>query len=554
MEVKKLNPSSTYQLQHQAKVWNTALYIRLSQDDIDKSISNSVKNQIDMLETYVNKSKDDIFNVVDTYIDDGYSGTNFIRPDFIRMMDDIKSSKVDCIITKDLARFGRDHIGTDNYLEIYLPSMNVRFITLMNPQLDSFKNPQKMNSIEVPFLNLINEEYARDISRKTKSSLISKCKNGQYVGSHTPYGYLKDPEDRNKLIVDENTVMHVKCIYQWYISGMSISEITRKLNDNGILSPIAYRAKYGISKKPKNVDNNTFGLWHYSTVKHILNNQLYTGDMVQGKSIVYNHKVKRRTPLPKEKWIIVPNNHEPIVLKEQFDAVQELMGKSCRAKVKVKPSPFAQYLICADCGKNMIRTTSMSNGKRYSKFVCSTSKKYGKKVCSSHIISEDVLLEVVLYAIQTQIACAADIEEIINKSKSKDVMNKTVAFLEKKHRNLQNEIDGINRLKQGLYEDCKSGLITKYEYLDMKSDYEKSYQELNIEIANLSKEIAENFKQATNENKYINMLKQFGNITEITREVVVVLIDKIIVHEGRRIEVVFKFQDEFKKLKSIFAN
>ncbi len=539
--------SNTYQLQHQAKVWETALYVRLSQDDIDQSISNSVKNQIEMLETYVKKSKEDIFNVVDTYIDDGYSGTSFIRPDFIRMMDDIKKLKVDCIITKDLARFGRDHIGTDNYLEIYLPSMNVRFITLMNPCLDSFKNPQKMNSIEVPFLNLINEEYARDISRKTKSSLQSKCKNGKYVGSHTPYGYLKDTEDRNKLIVDENTVMNVVQIFEWYINGMNLSEIARSLNDRGILSPIAYKSKYGINKKPKNANRNTFGLWENSMVKRILVCQLYTGDMVQGKTISYNYKMKKRTPLPKEKWIIVHDTHEAIIRQEQFDTVQELISKSFKSEEKAKPSAFAQYIKCADCKKNMIRTISTSNGKRYSKFVCSTSKKYGKKVCSSHIISEDVLHEVVLYAIQTQIACAVDIEELINKVKNKDVVHRTLAFLEKKYSKLENESARINRLKQGLYEDCKSGLITEDEYLDMKLQYEKSNKEINIELSNLSKEIVNTSEQITERNKYINMFKEFGNITKVTREVVVALVEEIIVHEGKRIEVVFKFKDEFKE-------
>lgn len=202
----------------------------------------------------------------------------------------------------------------------------------------------------------------------------------------------------------------------------------------------------------------------------------------------------------------------------------------------------------------MIRTSSVSNGKRYSKYVCSTSKKYGKNVCASHIINEDVLLEVVLYAIQLQIACAADIQGLINKTKSKDIANKTVAFLERKLHKTDNEIERINKLKQGLYEDCKSGLITKDEYKDMKLDYEKSYKELNIELSNINNDIKENTKQSTIENKYIKMFKEYGNITGVTREIVVALIDEIIIHEGRRIEIIFKFQDEFKKLKSIFAN
>lgn len=265
--------------------------------------------------------------------------------------------------------------------------------------------------------------------------------------------------------------------------------------------------------------------------------------------------MKKRIPLPRDEWIIVPNTHEPIITHSTFDTVQALLAEKMRPRAKmVAPSPLARYIKCADCGESMVRTICSSKGKKYKKYVCSTSKRYGSKACSSHIIDEDVLLEIILNSIQLQIKCAVDIEKTIKQVQKSRAVKQTTIFLEKKSLKIENEIHRVITLKQGLYEDCKSGLITEQEYLDMKTAYEDAYKELNVELSNISKQIKEVSNQKIENNIFITTFKQFGNIIEITRDVVVTLIDEIVVSEGRRINIKFKFIDEYKKLKSIFAN
>ncbi len=531
-------------------VWETALYIRLSQDDKEKSISNSVINQQNMLKEFA--EKDEEFKIVDCYIDDGYTGTNFNRPGFIRMMEDMKMGRINCIIVKDLSRFGREHIDVDNYLERIFPLLNVRFISVMQ-HLDSYKNPAKMNSIEIPFLNLINEEYARDISRKTKASLESKRKEGKYISSLTPYGYLKDPLDKNHLVIDEEAGIIIAKIFHWFVNGMDYSEIKNKLNEIKILNPAAYRtSKKAENNKKANI--KCAGLWETRHIRQILNNDLYTGDMVQGKTTSYNHKTKKRIPLPKEEWIIVPRTHELIVTHSTFEAAQALLNKKTRPRVKkMVPSPLSRYIKCGDCGEPMVRTTCTHNGIKYKKYVCSLSKKYGSKICGTHIIDEDVLLEIILNAIQMQIKCAVDMDKTIKKAQHSKITARNTAFLERKVSKIENEINRVTTLKQGLYEDCKSCLITEDEYSQMKSSYEDSNRELNIELLNIKRQINEVSDQKIEDNIFIATFKQFNNVNEITRDVVIALIEEIIVYEERQITIKFKYRDEYKKIASIFV-
>ena len=530
--------------------WNTALYIRLSQDDKEKSISNSVINQKKMLEEFA--AQDTSLNIIDTYIDDGYTGTNFIRPGFVKMMEDMKLGRINCIIVKDLSRFGREHIDVDNYLERIFPLMNIRFISIIQ-NLDSFINPAKMNSIEVPFLNLINEEYARDISRKTKASLDTKRKEGKYVCGLTPYGYVKNPEDKNHLVIDEDAAVIIVKVFEWYISGMSHVEIKDKLNEMKVLNTAAHRARRSIKKQKHSTKNNS-GLWDTRRVRQILNNELYTGDMIQGKTVSYTHKTKKRIPLPRDKWVIVKSTHESIISHSTFDTVQALLVKKMRPRAKNSaPSPLARYIRCADCGESMVRTTCSSNGRKYKKYVCSLSKKYGRKVCGTHIIDEDVLLEIILNSVQMQIKCAIDIEEIIKKSQQSRITERNNAFLTRKALKIESEISRAITLKQGLYEDCKSGLITEDEYCQMKSAYEDSNRELNKDLSSIKRQIKEVSNQKIEDNIFITTFKQFNNINEITRDVVIALIEEIVVFKERQITIKFKYRDEYKKLVSIFA-
>lgn len=473
------------------------------------------------------------------------------------MMDDAKTGIVNCIIVKDLSRFGRDHIDVDNYLERIFPLMDVRFISVMQ-NLDSYKNPLKMNSIEIPFLNLINEEYSRDISRKTKASLNAKRRRGQYVYSFTPYGYLKDPKDKNKLIVDENAASYINSIFDWYINGLSYNMITKRLNNLGILSPLAYKVSIGVRKIQKNSDVNEYKLWKTQAVGKILNNPRYTGDMVQGKTASRSYKIKERVTLPKEKWIIVKNTHEAIISHDIFEAAQELIQKHSKPKRKTVPSILARYIKCADCGKSMVRSTSKKNGIQYKKYVCSSSKKYGKDFCATHIISEDVLLEIILACIQKQISCVIDLDKVINNINQNDVCKKEIDFLNNKFDKNEREMSNINNLIQGLYGDYKDGLLTKDEYVYMKENYNNKNVDLlskkTILINTINDfQIIHNSKAEYKNNPFISSYIKYKNITEVTRDIVVALIDEILVYEGRHIRINFKYQSEYEKIITIFA-
>lgn len=528
------------------KIWNAALYIRLSQDDADRSMSNSVINQKDMLEHYA--LKDSSIKIFDKFIDDGFTGTNFNRPAFLSMMDAVKSGSADCIIIKDLSRFGRDHIEVDNYLERIFPAMNIRFISI-NEQIDSYRNPKKMESIEIPFLNLLNEEYAKDISRKTNSSLETKRKQGKYVGVHVPYGYLRDTKDNNKLLLDKNVANNVVNIFNWYISGLSQKKIASNLNNMKVKSPSLYKREMGIRK----MNSSSSGLWTSSMVGKILACDLYTGDMIQGKTAKLSHKLKQRKSLPRDQWIIVRSTHHAIISHQVSETAQNLLSRSAKPKCLSNASPLARYVKCGDCGKTMIRNTVVSNGKEYKRFVCSTSKKLGVKACSTHIIGEKILIEIMLKSIQSQIKFAVDIDRLIKRTSESKFVHKEKLYLESKKDKLQNEANRIKIIKQGLYDDYKIYLLTYDEYVNMKEYYSRLYDETELKIQSINFELAKLSNKPAAENESISKYLEFKDSNDITRELIVSLIEEILILDGKKIEIKFKFIDEFKKYQSMFA-
>jgi len=328
---------------------------------------------------------------------------------------------------------------------------------------------------------------------------------------------------------------------------MSFGQIANKLNSEGILSPAAHKVEAGVLKHTGKKE------WDGQAIRQILSRQIYTGDMVQGCTKALNHKIKKRVPVAEEDWIVVSGTHQALVSHDVYEAVQLLLKKNIKPKEKIKPSPLAQFVYCADCGKPMVRSTSTVNGKRYCKYVCSTSKRYGKEVCGTHIIDEEVLLEVLLSCIQTQIRCAIDLDDAISKAGYNSTVHRTVAFLEKKLRKQRDELERIDQLKQGLYEDCKSGLLTEDEYMELKERYAQDYTDLKKNIDSLQEQITATQRQAFERNEFIREFRKHKGITRITRDVVVTLVDRIIVHEGKRIEIIFRYRDEYKDISSIFA-
>ena len=530
--------------QASAKTWNAALYIRLSREDGDKEESDSIGNQKALLNDFIEKIAD--LSIFDYYIDDGYTGTNFDRPDFQRMMANIKSKNVNCVIVKDLSRFGRNYIEVGNYIEQIFPFLDVRFISVVD-MLDSYKNPAQMNTVMVPFKNLMNDEYCRDISNKVRSSLDVKRKQGQFIGSFASYGYLKNPEKKGHLIIDENAAGIIRDIYRWFLGGCSIIGIAKRLNELGIPNPSAYKRQQGQNYRHPYTEQND-ALWPDSSVRRILTNRIYTGDMVQGKNKIKSYKVQQSVTVPENEWIVVCDTHEAIIGKETFETAQNLLLRDTRvAPQQKKVYLFSGFVRCADCGKAMNRKSISQPYKDYNYFICSTFKKMSDNACTKHTMRSDRLEAMVLLAIRKQIELAVSMDELI------ELIDKSGESVRQSNRlnaaiaNHEAEKAKVEKYKQSLYEDWKNGDISREEYLSMKAQYDQKRSYLTDIIAGLKSEQADILQNGAKENSFVSNFKRHKNIDSLTREIVVELIDMIYVHEGGNITIQFRFEDEFKK-------
>lgn len=533
------------------RIWQAALYVRLSREDGDKEESDSVSNQKALLHQFVELETD--IEVSDVYVDDGWSGTNFERPEFSRMMSDIKAGKIECVIVKDLSRLGRNYIEVGQYIEKIFPLMDIRFISITD-NLDSYKNPQTMNNIIVPFKNLINDEYCRDISNKIRSSLDMKRKQGKHIGSFACYGYMKDPEDHNHLVIDEEAASVVRNIFRWYISGMSILSIAQKLNAMGIPNPSAYKRSIGLHYRRPN-DQFADNKWVDSSVRRILGNQMYIGDLVQGVLKIKSYKIQVAQKVDKSDWIIVEGTHEAIISKEDYETVQALLKRRTRkAPQKKEVYLFSGFVKCGDCGRSMSRKHYHHDYREYTYFVCTTHVKFDKTACSKHTTRADKLEEIVLSAIQSQIALAVDMEQAIKEINTNENVKKEAVRLNKLLEKAKGEIQKVDGMMLDLYPDWKNGIISRTEYVKLKERFElqkqNAVEKMNSYQAKIEK--AENGQDSSNE--FLEHFIKYRNIDKLTREVLVALVDMIYIYEDKKVKIAFKYQNPFKDALEYIEN
>ena len=523
------------------RVWNTALYIRLSREDGDKMESDSVKSQRDMLRDFLSKNPD--LKYYDEYVDDGYSGTNFNRESFERMFNDIRNNKVNCIIVKDLSRLGRNHIETSKYIEIVFPMLKVRFISLTD-QIDSYLNPQSINNVIVPFKNLLNDEYCRDISMKIRSSLTIKRENGQYIGSFPSYGYIKDPNDKHKLIIDEEAANIVRTIYKMFINGSSLRGIATYLNDNKVLTPSEYKRNKGYNDRHYSSHDKT--LWDSIGIRRILTNQMYVGDMVQKQMEIVSYKVNICRSVDKDKRIVVKNTHEAIISREDFDKVQSLLNRDTRICTRTNTLDlFSGFCKCGDCKRGMNKKHIHQSYKDYYYYICSTFKKSGKNACTKHAIRVEKVKEVVFTLIKQYINIAVTMDNLIDFINNSAEKCKETSKIEKLLKDKIKERDDVNRLLNDLYPDWKKGFITQEMFFFFLDKYSLQKEEIVKCINNLENQIDAIKNGLTKENRFIENFKKYQNITELTRDIVVELINNIYIYENGLIEIEVKFRDEY---------
>ena len=534
-----------------SKIWKAALYIRLSKEDGNKRESDSVLAQKEILKEYLKLHPDIEF--YDFYVDDGWSGTNFERPAFKRMIEDIKQRKVNCVIVKDLSRFGRNYSDAGYYIDNLFVRYQVRFISINNSHDTTSNNMNAaMQCINVGMANVINESVAATTSVNVRGTLNMRRSVGNFIGSFASYGYVKDPEDYHKLIIDEDAASVVRMIFEKFIAGMSIMGITRELNDAGIPNPSTYKKNTGLKyKHPAGQIND--GLWPESSVRRILKNEMYTGDMIQGRNTTISYKIRQCTAVPKEEWIVVRGTHEPIIDREIFDRAQELFNRNIRrAPGKKEVDLFAGLMRCADCGRAMSKKSNKHSYGEYHYYRCTTARKMKNGACTNHTIRIDKIEDAVLVFLQKMVEVAAEYEEIIKKINTDSKRKSRSDQLEKAIEKQLAEREKINRMILDLYPDFKSGLISRQEYIDLKAELQAKLEKIDESVKKLKK-TADEYENGMEDNSFVESFRRIGNIERLTRSVLTELIEVILVHEGGNITIRMKCRDAFEQAAEYIA-
>lgn len=520
-------------------IFKVAMYIRLSREDGDKEESSSVTNQRNIITRFINEN--DNFIIVDEYVDDGYTGTNFNRPAFQRMIKDIEKGKINTVITKDLSRLGRDYIDTGRYVQRYFPENRVRYIALLDG-IDTLEDAG-MNDI-APFKSVINDMYVKDISKKITSALKERKTAGNFLAVTAPYGYKKNPENKYQLVINEEEAKVVRYIFRLYLQGNGLTKIAKILTEEEIPVPGISR-NIGTTRKTK-----LYNCWKQTTISRILKNPVYIGNLEQFKRKKVNYKSKKRVTVPKEDRVICYNTHQPIIKKEDFDEVQKIITENKAFSKSTKHDYlFKGFLYCADCGAKLYLTYSDYAYKKYGEYryttVCYTYSKYYNQ-CSRHSNSIPILEKILIENIKK--VCNAylnrDLEkeliEMVEKENKRNVLEQEY---NKKIDNIETKIEDLNLCIRNLYMDKVKNVITEKDYIELSKNFTQERDKLINEKEELLK-LSTNLKNDNNNKEEIEKVaKEFVSLKKPTKELLSRLIDKVTISEDNIITIYFKFKE-----------
>lgn len=506
-------------------------YARLSREDGDKLESDSIVNQQRVIEDYCAAHAGLV--IVEDYADDGFTGTNFNRPAFRRMLDDIEKNKIDCIVVKDLSRFGRDYIDMGYYLERYLPSRNIRFIAI-NDNVDSLNGPYDML---LPLKNVFNTQYAKDISGKVRSAFRVKQQRGEFVGAFASYGYQKDPENHNRLMVDPVAARVVLRVFQMAAQGIGQVRIAKTLNEEKIPCPSEYKKLMGM-KYCNNHRLETTRYWTYATIHRMLTNEMYVGAMVQNRSVRPTMHGKAKA-LDKKDWVVVDNTHEAIISRELWDTVQAQAAKNGREiDFQGNVGLFAGFLFCGDCGRAMVKTIW---GKKTT-YSCGSYRRYGATVCSSHSTPMETLEAIILADLNRIIAEVKDLRQVAESCREESPLQARRASEQQR---LTAALTRVQHLKKGAYEDYKEKLLSRDEYLRYKEDYDRQEASLQGQLAQLAQQ---EDPQELLQEPWVDQLLRLGCLTTLDRATLAQTVKEIRVFEDKHIEITYLFSDALRML------
>lgn len=529
------------------KSFRVGLYMRLSREDGDKEESSSVTNQREMLKRYVSEQPN--FFIVKEYVDDGYTGTNFDRPGFKQMIEDIEAGIIDTVITKDLSRLGRERLGVGHYTEIYFPEHNIRYIALLD-NIDTYFDAG-MNDI-APFKGVINDMYVRDISKKIRSSLIERKKAGNFLGVTAPYGYQKDLNNKFHLIINEKEAEIVKRVFRLYLEGNGLTRIAQILTKDGIPVPGESR---DIGKTRRTA---LYSSWKQTTIRRILDNRVYLGELVQFKRRKVNYKSKRRITVPEEERYICRGTHEAIIDEESFNAVQNILKKNKSFKGTKHDYLFKGLLFCNECGARLNVTYSNYALKRYGEYryttICYSYSRLYSDICTRHSNSIPELEEVLIKHIKE--VCSRYInenlqDELISMAKKQKQFELKQITNEKKLETIFQKISDIGLYIKNLYMDKVKGVVSENDYISLVADFTKDRDNLIKEKEELIKIINNQKPQIDETAKIEKLAKEFLSLERPTKQLLNELIEKITISENKEINFYFKFNElnEMKELK-----
>lgn len=538
----------------------TGIYVRLSIENSGKDDDGeSIENQTSICKEYVEEHPD--LKLYDIYEDNGKKGTNFDRPEFNRLMDDVRAGKVKCVLVKDLSRFGRDYIEAGEYLEKIFPFLGVRFISITDGY-DSLTAGDAEGALMIPLKNMINDVYAKDISRKIITSFRARQEKGEYLPAFPPYGYVKSKTKAYRYEVDEEVAPYVRMIFEWKAAGVSHSEICKRLNDMGAVTPARRKVELGIwhAEKYKHT------IWHGRTIIDIMKNATYTGTLVYGrmpKSLYQGIKCHRAKP---DEWRCIPDAHEAIVSQELFDKVQKIFDeRSARMQKKWAESKqvrdkivnlFVKRIYCGDCGKRM-RFVKGNNALRdknfyYTNYVCGGYLDSGYRNCTRHSIRYQDVVDAVFAAMQVQMEYALNQEKMMQKlrgtAKERNLIDQYVA----KVNYLTQELKKVNSRREGLFESFAEGILDEADYQYAKKSYDEEYASLEKQLSEAKSRKKELDGVLTANNEWLQAMHKVEDATELDQDLVNALVKKVLIYEDNRVEVEFKFREQKDVLDRIF--
>ena len=549
---RKAQAQPVAEVKKEAAALPTAIYARLSVENSGKDDDgNSLQNQIAVCEDYLDGCPH--LRLTEVYSDNGRTGTVFDRPAWNRLMDDVRTGKIQCIVVRDLSRFGRDYVETGSYLEKIFPALGTRFISVKE-NFDNFTCGNAMESLSVSLQNLVNAMYSRDISKKVSTALRAQMETGIFRNRNLPYGYLWN-EDKTAYVVDEEAAAVVRQIFEWKLREVSVYTIVERLKAGGIESPERHKRRAGT----RNGGNIQGEGWCPSTIRGILQNRAYIGEMVCGKSETALYKGLKKHVTETDKWIVVPDAHPPIVSVSDFEAVERQMQKdSTHRETAMEWSAdiragmidlFAGKIFCADCGKRMYykrqRICGCKNVTFRGVYDCSTHVRRGHATCFNHFIRQDALNEKVFNAIRDQLQVALDYERLLLAMRG----GSGEASVREKHKaavaSVKLRLNALKKKRAGLYESYVEGILNEEEYAFAKQTYEEQYEALN-RLLDEAVERRERFLASISpDNKWLTMMRGAAGMTGLTQELVDAIIEKVLVYGGSRIEVVFNYNDVF---------